>query len=168
MNEKDKRLRLSLTQTRDMCGVAIGTVHRWVDELQLPSEKVGRERTIALCDLLPFLAERFANNPAENRDRLAAAQATRVEFENNVRLGRYIPIDLHTTLLNAVVSEMVQQVSGLPGRCANELAGITDAAVIREKLIDEGSRIRNAIARHLGSIADACKEQRERAEKEPT
>jgi len=168
MNKKDQALRLSLTQTRDLCGVAIGTVHRWVDELDLPSEKVGRERTIALSDLLPFLADRFANNPAENRDRLAAAQASRVEFDNNVRQGRYIPIDLHTTLLNAVVSEMVQQLSGLPGRCANELAGVTDAAVVRGKLIDEASRIRNAVSRHLVSIADAIAKTRNASEETAT
>jgi phage terminase Nu1 subunit (DNA packaging protein) len=157
-------LRLTLSQVRDFCSVAIGTVHKWVDRQDLESKKDGRERTVALNDLLAFLAARYTNNSGENRARLAAAQADRAEFENKVRIGEFMPIKEHGNLLRKVVSEISGQMAGFPGRVAGKIAGITDPAVVRTRLVDECNAVRDAVADHLDSIALELEGEQERSQ----
>ena len=139
---------------RGFCDVAIGTVHKWVDQQGLKSEKDGRERTVALKDLLRFLAVRYANDSSENRARLTAAQADRAEFENSARRGEFISVELFGETLNAVVGEIAGQMAGFPGRVSGKIVDLQDPALVRSRLMDECNLVRTAIANHIRGIAD--------------
>jgi len=153
-SERLAKIRLSLSEVSDACSVSIGSVHKWADQLGLPSIKEGRERTIALTNLLPFLADRYSGSSAENRDRLTAAQADRVEFENQVRRDEFMPIELHGEILRSLAANVAGQMAGFPGRVAPKIASIRDPAVVRAVLIDECNEVRNAHAALLGELAD--------------
>lgn len=99
-----------------------------------------------------------AEDPASQsneRTRLAAAQAEKVELENARRRGELVlASDIAET--EYVMSTMfVKHLDALPGRCANELAGIADPARVRSRLLDEVRDIRTAVARALDERADA-------------
>jgi len=95
--------------------------------------------------------------------RLKHAQAQKAEFENEVRRGELIPIELHGELLRKVAGEVVGQMSGFPGRVAGKIASIKDPALVRAKLIDECNEVRNAVANLFGEIADTLGEMVETA-----
>jgi len=143
----------------ELVGYSPRQVSTWM-ESGMPCTGAGRKGVpveINTADAIRWLIERGSMDRAEGsqRDRLALAQAQRVEFENEVRRGELIPIELHGELLRKVAGEVAGQMSGFPGRVAGKIASIKDPALVRAKLIDECNEVRDAVAGVLGDIAES-------------
>jgi phage terminase Nu1 subunit (DNA packaging protein) len=99
-------------------------------------------------DLFAFMRSRVERKPAvrgSEHARLARAQARRVELENERRVGELLPADMVQETLNGAAATLRLQLESLPGRLASELALLTDAAVIRERIQVEVRAIRHAV-----------------------
>lgn len=72
-----------------------------------------------------------------DRDRLARAQAQKVEMENLRRRGELYPAEMVLETLQVIAAAIVAQRLGQAGRLANELAAITDPAIVRERVLDD-------------------------------
>jgi len=97
---------------------------------------------------------RRGDEGTDEKMRLARAQAEKAEFDNEVRRGEFMPVELHGEILLKVAGEMAGQMSGFPGRVAGKIASIKDPALVRAKLIDECNYVRDAVARILGNLAE--------------
>jgi phage terminase Nu1 subunit (DNA packaging protein) len=93
----------------------------------------------------------------EERKRLIHAQAEKTESENYKLRGELIPIQLVEECLNEVAVLYGSGVDALPGRLANELAGVNDPAEIKSILFAECRRIRQATAASLAGLAENYK-----------
>lgn len=88
------------------------------------------------------------------RKRLIKAQADKTESENQKLRGELVPFELVEDVLNEVAVLYGTSVDALPGRLANELAGINDPAEVKSRLFDECRRIRIATADLLRRFAE--------------
>lgn len=88
------------------------------------------------------------------RKRLIKAQADKTESENQKLRGELVPFELVEDVLNEVAVLYGTGVDALPGRLANELAGINDPAEVKSRLFDECRRIRIATADLLRRFAE--------------
>lgn len=147
----------------------IGKSSEWVRQLAkqgLPSERtngrgkgvmidtaaainwlISRERTKQIPD------DEDSSLDSETR-RLRAAQADLAELDLSERRGELAPVEDYLIASQEAMVIVASQMDGLPGRVASQLAGITDAAEIRQLLLDETRRIRAAAAARLESWAD--------------
>jgi terminase small subunit / prophage DNA-packing protein len=130
---------------------------------------------IDACRLAYIRYQRDLVNKQKNRPlselegeklRLTRAQAERAEKENRVAAGELIPVSMYQDALVALASEMVRALSSLPGRLAGELAGISEPAVMRDRLMKEVNTIRNAIAGHCEDFANRIEEIEKAADAE--
>jgi phage terminase Nu1 subunit (DNA packaging protein) len=145
---------LTLSDVADLCDVAISTAHGWLKE-GLPSSREGRERIIGNRELLKFLAHRQPFAPGSQRDRLANAQAEKFELENARRRGELILANQVADVFATLAADLAARHDGLAGRMANELAGISDPARLRERLLDELRDVRSSFADAIEKLADA-------------
>lgn len=88
------------------------------------------------------------------RKRLIKAQADKTESETQKLRGELIPFEWVEDVLNEVAVLYGSGVDALPGRLANELAGIHDPAEVKARLFDECRRIRIATADFLRRFAE--------------
>lgn len=158
---------MSLSQVRDLCDVSIGLVHRWVDQNGLTSTKNGRERTVKMVDLLPFLAIRYADNNAEFKDRLNAARLERLERDNRLAGGELITREEHENEMVALASLTVRALSGMPGRLAGEMAAIDNPAIARDRLAEECRGVRNGIAEQIDELVEKLAELEKETDESP-
>lgn len=85
---------------------------------------------------------------ANETQRLRAAQAGLVELEMAHKAGRLAPIeDMQIAANEAMV--LIAQIDSVAGRCAQQLAGMSDAAEIRQFLLHEIRQARAAAAARL-------------------
>lgn len=87
------------------------------------------------------------------RKRLIKAQADNAECEHQVRRGTLVALDVVEQVLNEVAVLYGSSLDALPGRLAQELAGMSDPAVIKNKLFDECRQLRNLTADGLQRFA---------------
>lgn len=88
------------------------------------------------------------------RKRLISAQANKTESENLKLRGELVSFELVKDVLNEAAVCYGRGVDALPGRLANELAGINDPAEVKSRLFDECRRIRIATAELLCRFAE--------------
>lgn len=88
------------------------------------------------------------------RKRLIKAQADKTESETQKLRGELVPFELVEDVLNEVAVLYGTGVDALPGRLANELAGIHDPAEVKVRLFDECRRIRITTANLLRRFAE--------------
>jgi phage terminase Nu1 subunit (DNA packaging protein) len=88
------------------------------------------------------------------RKRLIKAQAAKTESETQKLRGELVPFELVEDVLNEVAVLFGTGVDALPGRLANELAGIHDPAEVKVRLFDECRRVRIATADLLRRFAE--------------
>ena len=91
------------------------------------------------------------------RKRLIKAQADKTEIENKKLRQELVAFSLVQDVLNEVAVLYGSSVDALPGRLANELAGISDPAEIRAKLFDECRNVRILTATHLRGFAETLR-----------
>lgn len=109
----------------------------------------------AVQGYIKYLKEssREANRSSEHQ-RLARAQAVKVEMENYRRAGdSVLREDVHE-LLAIAFAELVGGLEGIPGRTANEFAASEDPAHIRTRLQDELRKVRSTLANALEKFAE--------------
>ena len=92
---------------------------------------------------------------SSQHQRLARANATRVEMENLKRAGQYILRDQVHESLAVIFVELTQALEGIPGRTANEYAGINDAAAIKSRQQNELRGVRTILADALEQFAES-------------
>ena len=155
----------SVTEIADLIGEPVSTVHDWVARGDLRSHKAGRNRLVADEDLIPFLAKREATG--SQRERLARAQAERVEMDNSARRGQLIHADLVEETLMGQAAYLAQAHDAVAGRLAHELAGITDPGFIRAKLLAEMREIPEGLAQNgirTANVLEQMAQELERSE----
>lgn len=126
----------------------------------MPAKQVGKrkpEYQIDTAKAIQWEIDRFKADvkPGSQRERLAKAQADKVELENARRRGELILASVVAHVLSSLGADLAARHDGLAGRVANELAGITDAAAIRERLLIELRGVRSAIADGVEKLSDA-------------
>ena len=149
--------RLSGSEFADLCGVSAGTITNWCDAGMpcIREARNGSRVEIRIRDAIPWVIEfRGEAKPGSQRDRLAKAQAEKFELENSRRRGELILVPYVADLLNSMAADIAGRFDGLAGRLANELAGITDPALIRERILTECRGIRSGIAEHVRKLAE--------------
>jgi hypothetical protein len=90
--------------------------------------------------------------------RLARAQAVKVEMENYRRAGEYILKSQVHELLTELMTALVGGLEGIPGRTANEFAGSSDPAYIRQRQQDEHRIVRSLLADRLEKFAQSLED----------
>jgi phage terminase Nu1 subunit (DNA packaging protein) len=81
---------------------------------------------------------------ASERERVARAQAERIERENALKAAQLIPADQFTAALADVAAQMVPILEGLPGRIRKRAPAATVAMI--KVVEDEVIRARNLLA----------------------
>lgn len=84
--------------------------------------------------------------------RLKSAQAEVAELDAAARRGKVIALEDVRRAFSEAMVIIASQLDGLGGRCAAQLAGMTDAAEIRRFLLNETRRIRAAAADRLKGL----------------
>lgn len=111
----------------------------------------------AVQGYLRFLRERRQPTKQQAAVGLTEWQRRKLELDVKQRQGKLLPIELLDETMQSLVAETVSLLESQPGRLANELAGISEPAVIREILLDDNRRIRAALAVHLERRAEALR-----------
>lgn len=101
---------------------------------------------------------REANRSSEHQ-RLARAQAVKVEMENYRRAGEYVLREQVFELLTTLVADLVGALEGIPGRTANEFAASDDPAYIRQRQQDELRLVRSVLADTLEQFAQSLEDR---------
>lgn len=118
----------------------------------------GLAHQIDSAEALDWMLKQAAGDERTATARLKTAQAERAERDNLIQDGTLIPVSMYQDALVELASETVRALSALPGRLAGELAGITDPALMRARLIDEVTTIRNSLAGHCDDFAERVAE----------
>lgn len=146
----------SASQFADLVGVSAQTLVVWMDA-GMPSRRgkgKGHPSTIDIKKALPWVISR-REPPGSERERLAKEQADKVALENSVKRGELIYADQVADALSRLAADLAARHDALPGRVAGELAGLSDPAAIRARLLDETRAIRTAFADATDQLADA-------------
>lgn len=137
-----------------LTGVSPGTVSGWINA-GMPVVQAASGRRPAEIDpaqAIPWIVNHRAPVGSE-RERLARAQAIKVEMENAKRRGDLVLAGYLAEVLMSMAADIAARLDGLPGRVATELAGIKSAAEIRVRLLNECRAIRSGFAEHIGKLA---------------
>ena len=125
----------------------------------LPATRVGREYRIDAGGAIEWELEQAAQAAVgangSQRERLAKEQADRVALDNARRRGELIYSSHVGTVLATMAADLVARLDAVPGRCAGELAGIKDPALIRARLREEMQAVRGAFAVAVDKLADS-------------
>ena len=122
---------------------------------RLKGRKIAYEIDTAAAIQWEIARIREGAKPGSQRERLAMEQADKFALENARRRGELILASQVADVLSTLGADLAQRHDGLPGRLANELAGISDPAQIRERLLDELRSIRGAFSDAVDKLADA-------------
>jgi hypothetical protein len=90
---------------------------------------------------------------ANSRQALVDAQRKALELKTRRSEGELIPAEEVNQGVEAIMTAVGASLDGLGGRLCAELAAITDAAVIRERIFNECRRVRNTAASALEVLA---------------
>lgn len=93
--------------------------------------------------------------PKPDRNALLVEQHRKLKIANDLAEGKTMPTADVATATDALAHAFRLHLEGQPGRMANELAGISEPALVKERLQDENRRILADIARHLAAMAEA-------------
>ncbi len=140
-----------------------GHTKQWVGQqiaAGMPVKQVGKrklEYQIDTAVAIQWEIDRIrqAAKPGSQRERLAKEQADKFELENARRRGELLLASHVAQVLASLGADLAARHDGLAGRVANEFAGISDAARIRERLLDELRHVRGALADATEKLADA-------------
>lgn len=157
---------MTAEEAADLCGVSRQTIQAWYNE--------GLQRKPTQEQLIRFLANRTGYAAGSERERLARAQAEKFELENQRRRGELVLTDDVKQIVEALAADLNARHDGFAGRFSSEIPAITDAAIGRERLLDELRDVRSAFADAAEKLADTVRrgagvleEQPPEAEEEP-
>jgi len=138
-----------------LLGITTRRLQQLAEEGFIPRSDRGQYPLIgAVQGYIRYLKEhsRESNRSSEHQ-RLARAQAVKVEMENYRRAGEYILREHIYELLTTLNASLVGAHEGIPGRVANEFAASSDAAYIRKRAQEELRTVRRILADTLEEFA---------------
>ena len=86
------------------------------------------------------------------RDQLEAERVRKLRLANDLAEGSLVPLADAKVFAAEIAALVAGQLSGLPSRLANELAGISDPGLIRDRLRFEVTRIRKNLSDRLALV----------------
>lgn len=95
-----------------------------------------------------------AESAHAQRLRLAEAQTKAIEQRIRQRDGELVEIAAVARVFDGVMVTLAAQLDGIAGRCAAEIAAMTDPAQARAKLLEEARRVRANAADELERFAN--------------
>lgn len=146
----------SASQFAELLGVVPASVSQWLDA-GMPASRTARQGSRVEIDVtkaLPWVLSR-REPPGSQRERLAKEQADKVALENGVKRRELIHVAQVSDVLSTLAADLAARHDALSGRVANELAGISEPAVIRERLLDEARGVRAAVADAVAKLAES-------------
>jgi len=99
-----------------------------------------------------------ATSRSSEHQRLAKAQAVKVEMANLRQAGQLILHEQVFELLAKLTTEITSGLESIPGRTASEFASISDPALIRQRQQDEHRKLRDILANTLELFAESCED----------
>lgn len=151
-NVTEKQSQRGFAQLLD---VSPQTVSNWC-EAGMPHSGGGRHgeaREINVREALPWVAANRTNKPASEKGRLDRERADKLAIENAAKRGDLIRREHIELYVQYSESSVASELHAIGGRLANDLAGISDPAVIRARLLDETKRVRRNHAANLAKLA---------------
>lgn len=111
-----------------------------------------------LCEAVPdYIAYcsygKVNEQRVKGKNRLDVARAEKEEMLVAKLKKLLIPLDDAQIAINEAMVIIGTQLDGIGGRMASELAGISEPAIVRQKLLNETRRIRKAAADKLARLA---------------
>lgn len=141
----------------DLAGV-MGITKRAVDRLRRAgvlrqTSKARYSLAGAIQSYIEYAAHgKIQSEVLDSKQRLLTAQARKAEMDADRTAGRLLDVDDVQTVLNETMAIIATQMDGLGGRLAGDLAGESDPAVIRQRLLAETRRIRATAADKLARL----------------
>lgn len=159
----EKPIRISRARLARLTGRTPQAVSQWLAD-GLPHEGGGHGKrvTIELDQALPWLLDHRGTGPGSQRERLAKEQADKLALENAASRGELVYAEHVDWLIAEAVSLLKQQILGLPGRLATQLASMDDPALIRSHLQGE---CRQVLESYRGAMEKAVSHKAEEAER---
>lgn len=150
----DKPMKVSRARLARMTNRSPQAVSQWLAD-GLPHDGGGRGNRIVI-DLdraLPWLVDNRGAPPGSERERLASEQANRLALANAQTRGELVRSEHVSNTIGEALGLLKEQVNGLPGRLATQLANIEDPALCRSVLVTESARILAAYKDALDKLA---------------
>lgn len=97
----------------------------------------------------------YTDDKVHHRTKLDKARAKKATIEADRLEGSVVSLEEVQFVLNETMVLISTQMDGIGGRLAGEISGLTDAAEIRKRLLDETRRIRAAAASKLARLGIA-------------
>lgn len=161
-------MEVNFSEFKRFTGLSIRSIKDYIDAgmpLKSRTGQQGKALVIDSCEAFQWLINHYGERKGKKlseRERLAMNQADKVALENAQKRGELIPVEILQEVLGSAFADHGAQLDGLAGRLANELAGITEPARIRAKLLDEVRRVRAALAQSLSGVVESGKGTAER------
>ena len=151
----DKPIKVSRARFARMTGRSPQAVSQWIAD-GLPHDGGGRGNRIVI-DLdraLPWLIDNRGAPPGSERERLAKEQADRLALQNAETRRELVRADHVSWFVGEALGQLKEQIMGLPGRLATQLASIDDPAITRSTLKSEAARILHSFRAALDEVID--------------
>ena len=155
----DKPLKISRARFARMTGRSPQAVSQWIAD-GLPHDGGGRGNRIVI-DLdraLPWLIDNRGAPPGSERERLAKEQADRLALQNAQTRRELVRADHVERTIGEALGLLKEQINGIPGRLASQLASVEDPAMCRSLLMGESARILNSYKAALETLAQDLEE----------
>jgi len=139
---------LSSTLAAELCGVAPRHLRRLADDGHLPRPVNGRVDAFELLEDYRSYTEngKVPGELVDVRKQIETERHRKLKLENDRRDGDLVPVGDFFATGDAMSSVFVQGMEALPGRLANQLAGESNPAVVRQVLKDEVRRVRQSVS----------------------
>lgn len=162
--EKSEEI-VSTSELASVLGLTVQRIGQLQNEGVIPQHARGQYRLGASVQAYAhYLGSRRPTRDSEH-SRLARVQADKIDRENRRARGELLPREVVDETLQGVHAAAVPLLDGMGGRLANELSGISEPAVIRERIQDECRAVRTAVADYLERRATALDAMQDRGER---
>lgn len=149
MEIKDTQ-KTTASQLAEVLGISKVRVHQLARDERFEKTKRG-QYDLASC--VQAYIKYVKAEDSNSRTRLYRAQAEKHELDVAEKKSELASVSDLLTALMEIFSIVSTQLDGMSGRLASELAGISDARLIRQRLLDESRRIRTAAADQIKQLA---------------
>jgi phage terminase Nu1 subunit (DNA packaging protein) len=147
----------SAREFAELFGVSHQAVSEWIDAgMPCRRKKAGKGSRVTIDPKLaaPWVFSRRQPKGSE-RERLAKEQADKFAIENARARGEIVLVGQIAEVFSILGAELAARHDAVPGRVASEFAGTTDAAVIRQRLLDELRDVRAAVGDAVTKLAES-------------
>jgi phage terminase Nu1 subunit (DNA packaging protein) len=151
----DKPITVSRARFARMAGVTPQAVSQWIAD-GLPAINAGKRGQRVEIDLdaaLPWLIDHRGAPPGSERERLAKERADKLALQNAQTRRDLVRADHVEQTVSEALGLLKEQINGIPGRMASQLASIEDPAMCRSLLMGESARILASYKSSLETLA---------------